>query len=53
MRSLFTAAGVEETEVEARCLLVFSLFVGSRFVAARTILAAAAPKCSSSQPTNC
>lgn len=34
MRSLFTAAGVEEAEVEARCLLVFSLFVGSRFVAA-------------------
>jgi AcrR family transcriptional regulator len=34
MRSLFAATGAGELETEARCLLVFSLFVGSPFVGA-------------------
>ena len=34
MRSLFAAFCPDEDEVEVRCLLVFSLFVGSPFVAA-------------------
>jgi AcrR family transcriptional regulator len=34
MRSLFEAFCPDEEEVEARCMVVFSLFVGSPFVAA-------------------
>src|SRR5947207_373286 len=34
MRSLFGAFCPDEDEVEVRCLLVFSLFIGSHFVAA-------------------
>jgi AcrR family transcriptional regulator len=34
MRSLFGAFCPDEDEVEVRCLLTFSLFVGSRFIAA-------------------
>jgi hypothetical protein len=34
MRSLFGAFCPDEDDVEVRCLLVFSLFIGSRFVAA-------------------
>jgi AcrR family transcriptional regulator len=34
MRSLFGAFCADEEEVEARCLLAFSLFVGSHFMAA-------------------
>lgn len=33
MRPLFSAFSADAAEVEARCLLVFSLFVGSHFVA--------------------
>ena len=33
MRSLFGAVSSDEAEVEARCMLAFSLFVGSHFVA--------------------
>lgn len=33
MRSLFGELRLDEGEVEARCLLVFSLFIGSSFVA--------------------
>lgn len=32
MRSLFGAICEDDDDVEARCLLVFSLFVGSHFV---------------------
>jgi hypothetical protein len=35
MRSLFGAFCVDENDVEVRCMLVFSLFVGSYFVAAQ------------------
>jgi AcrR family transcriptional regulator len=34
MRSLFAAFCPDEKEVEARCLLVISIFIGSRFIAA-------------------
>jgi AcrR family transcriptional regulator len=34
MRSLFTASGIEEDEVEARCMLAFSLWIGSNFILA-------------------
>ncbi|HEY2715418.1 MAG TPA: TetR/AcrR family transcriptional regulator [Solirubrobacterales bacterium] len=34
MRSLFAATGAGELETEARCLLVFSLFVGTPFIGA-------------------
>jgi hypothetical protein len=34
MRSLFGAFCSDEDEVEVRCLIAFSLFVGSEFVAA-------------------
>jgi hypothetical protein len=34
MRSLFAAFCPDEEEVEARCLIAFSLFIGSRFIAA-------------------
>ena len=34
MRSLFSAICADETEVEDRCLLAFSLWVGSHFIAA-------------------
>jgi AcrR family transcriptional regulator len=34
MRSLFGAFCRDEDEVEARCMVAFSLFVGSRFIAA-------------------
>ena len=34
MRSLFSASGIEEGEVEARCLLAFSLWIGSNFILA-------------------
>ena len=34
MRDLFGASGMKERDVEARCLLAFSLFVGSGFIAA-------------------
>jgi len=34
MRSLFGAFCADEDDVEARCLVVFSLFIGSHFVAA-------------------
>jgi hypothetical protein len=34
MRSLFAAICPDEEEVEARCLIAFSLFIGSRFIAA-------------------
>ena len=34
MRSLFGEFCPDENEVEARCMLVFALFVGSRFIAA-------------------
>jgi AcrR family transcriptional regulator len=33
MRSLFAGLGADEDDVEARCLLAFSLFVGSHFIA--------------------
>jgi hypothetical protein len=33
MRALFREVCSDEADVEARCLLVFSLFVGSNFVA--------------------
>jgi hypothetical protein len=32
MRSLFGAYCAEEAEVEARCMLAFSLFIGSYFI---------------------
>ena len=34
MRSLFGAFCADEDEVEARCLLAFSLLIGSHFIAA-------------------
>ena len=34
MRSLFGAFCPDEEEVEARCIVAFSLFIGSHFVAA-------------------
>jgi len=34
MRSLFTSVCADEAEVEERCLLAFSLWIGSHFVAA-------------------
>jgi hypothetical protein len=34
MRSLFRAFCADEEEVEVRCLLAFSLFIGSPFIAA-------------------
>ena len=34
MRSLFGAFCPDEDEVEARCLLAFSLWIGSHFIAA-------------------
>ena len=34
MRSLFAAFCPDEGEVEARCMLALSLFIGTRFVAA-------------------
>jgi AcrR family transcriptional regulator len=34
MRALFSASCTDADEVEARCLLVFSLFVANRFIAA-------------------
>ena len=34
MRSLFGAFCTDEEEVEVRCMVAFSLFIGSRFVAA-------------------
>ena len=34
MRALFGASGIEEDEVEARCLLAFSLWIGSNFILA-------------------
>lgn len=34
MRSLFGAVCDEDDDVEARCLLVFALFIGSPFIAA-------------------
>jgi hypothetical protein len=34
MRSLFRAICEDDDDVEARCLLVFSLFIGSHFVSA-------------------
>jgi AcrR family transcriptional regulator len=35
MRSLFGQFCVDENDVEARCMLVFSLFIGSYFIAAQ------------------
>jgi AcrR family transcriptional regulator len=35
MRSLFRQFCVDESDVEARCMLVFSLFIGSSFIAAQ------------------
>jgi hypothetical protein len=35
MRSLFGQFCVDENDVEARCMLVFSLFIGSHFIAAQ------------------
>jgi AcrR family transcriptional regulator len=35
MRSLFEQFCVDESDVEARCMLVFSLFIGSSFIAAQ------------------
>jgi AcrR family transcriptional regulator len=35
MRSLFGQFCVDESDVEARCILVFSLFIGSYFIAAQ------------------
>jgi AcrR family transcriptional regulator len=34
MRSLFGALGFDEDEVEARCILAFSLWIGNQFIAA-------------------
>lgn len=34
MRSLFVASGIEGDEVEARCMLAFSLWIGNHFIAA-------------------
>lgn len=34
MRSLFGASGAGEDEVEARCMLAFSLWIGNHFIAA-------------------
>ena len=34
MRSLFGAFSADEDEVEARCMLAFSLWIGNHFIAA-------------------
>jgi hypothetical protein len=34
MRSLFAAFCSDEEEIESRCLIAFSLFIGSHFIAA-------------------